>query len=66
MANCNQREKEMTEDKIQNTNPYILAWHITPQGRRQNINASDDKYYGAIAIGVVLFFASLVILYHFL
>lgn len=56
----------MTEDKIQNTNPYILAWHITPQGRRQNINASDDKYYGAIAIGVVLFFASLVILYHFL
>lgn len=33
----------MTEDKIQNTNPYMLAWHITPQGRSQKIHNSEEK-----------------------
>ncbi len=56
----------MTENDAGNINPDILAWHITPQRRRQNIYNANDKYYGAIAIAVGIFFASLATLYHFL
>lgn len=56
------------DDAVTKTNPHMLAWHIKPQGHRQKIYDADEagmhRFIRKLAVGV--FFASLLILYHFL
>lgn len=63
------RASEMGEmdDFTVGTNPYRLAWHITPEGRSRNLHKNEVRWhYRVIKVGVGIFFTSLAILYLFL
>lgn len=55
------------DDVVASTNPRILAWHITPEGRSRNLHKNEARYqYLLIKVAVGIFFTSLAILYLFL